>query len=297
VTDETDGLAGSAPPVGWLPRAGEPSALAALAGASILDTPSSSAASQSPLVGASPRGNVAPPAAAAPSLLTSATDKFLVGRESGGKFDATNPTSSAYGLGQFTPDTAKTVAARHPELPPLGDFYSGDPKVAVPAQQAYIHAHALDQAKVLTEAGIAPTPQNIHMNWFLGESGGPRFLKAMQANPNVAGIALAQPDQVAANRGVFFKPDGTPRTASEVYGAINGGRAAPQGATPVAEASPAPAAPTAPPQPGETFRDEMKLKLLQGMFPQHAITPVEYDPWKLVPKVSTAKVDVNQGVS
>jgi len=41
----------------------------------------------------------------------------------------------------------------------------------------------------------------------------------------------------------------------------------------------------------------MKLQLLRGMFPQHAITPVEYDPFKALPKGLGGKVNVNEGIS
>ena len=165
----------------------------------------------------------APQAGLAPAANTQDVPSFLIGRESGGKFNATNQTSAAYGLGQFTPDTAKTVAARHPDLPPLNDFYSQDPNIGVPAQKAYVAAHAQDQAKVLTANGIEPSAQNIHMNWFLGESGGPAFLKAMQQNPDTPGVSLAQPDQVAANKTIFYNHDGSPKTAAQVYASINGG--------------------------------------------------------------------------
>jgi len=40
----------------------------------------------------------------------------------------------------------------------------------------------------------------------------------------------------------------------------------------------------------------MKLALLRNMFPQHAITPVEYDPFKELPKGLGNQVNVNQGV-
>ena len=51
----------------------------------------------------------------------------------------------------------------------------------------------------------------------------------------------------------------------------------------------------APASPAGLFRDEMKLQLLRGMFPQHSITSVEYDPFKYVPQLGGG-VDVNRGV-
>lgn len=234
----------------------------------------------------------------------SSTPEFLISHESSGKFDASNSASGAYGLGQFTAATAKTVAARHPELPGLSDFYSADPSVAVPAQRAYINAHVADQTKVLASQGLDPSPGNIHMNWFLGETGGPRFLKAMQENPNTVATTLASPEQVAANRSIFFKPDGTPRSASEVYGVINkasggtSGGASGGASNPTQETSAwvPPEGASSQANPAELLAGEMKLAMLRGMFPQHSITPVEYDPFKALPKGLGGKVNVNEGV-
>jgi hypothetical protein len=131
------------------------------------------------------------------------------------------------------------------------------------------------------------------MNWFLGEAGGPAFLKAMMANPNVVATSLVAPDQVAANKEIFYKPNGTPRSAGEVYARINtpvGGPAVP---TPISQE----ASNSASDKPAGLLRDEMKLSLLRGMFPRHVITPVEYDPWNYVPKGLDEKVNVSQGVS
>jgi len=56
-----------------------------------------------------------------------------------------------------------------------------------------------------------------------------------------------------------------------------------------------PAALSGTPTPAQ-FQDQMKLELLRGMFPQHVFTPVEYDPFKVVPQGLGEKVDVNRGV-
>jgi hypothetical protein len=300
-TTDEPGLTGASAPVGWMPRVTQvtPTSPLTTVGAPILNTPPSSAAAATPLVGGSGANAPATSPSGANPLLRSAgsgdVSDFLVQHESGGKFDASNAASGAYGLGQFTAATAKTVAGRHPELPSLNDFYSADPKVAIPAQQAYIKAHAADQAKVLTSQGLDATPGNIHMNWFLGESGGPKFLKAMQANPNATGASLALPGQVDANREVFFKSDGTPRTASEVYAAINGGtvRANVSGAGATIAPPTTLASAEAPPNAAGPIADQMKLQMLRGMFPQHAITPVEHNPFEGLSDKLSKKVDVN----
>ena len=75
----------------------------------------------------------------------------------------------------------------------------------------------------------------------------------------------------------------------------------PQGApaTTAAPAAPAWSPPPEPPPPtaADLIAGEMKLQLLRGMFPQHSITPVEYDPWKAVPQGLGAKVNVNDGIA
>jgi len=88
----------------------------------------------------------------------------------------------------------------------------------------------------------------------------------------------------------------------QIAGANVAGDHAPQaaqgnGVTPSETMPSASSAPDASANPAEVFRDDMKLRLLQGMFPQHNIAQVEYDPWKFVPKGLDEKVDVTKGVS
>jgi len=135
---------------------------------------------------------------------------YITPRESGGDANARNPKSSASGLYQFTDATYRGVLARNPELEGAS---KNDPRVA--------EAHRKELARVLQSQGIEPNNQNLYMSWFLGAGGGPRFIKGMQENPNGPATALAQPDQVAANRNVFFNRDGSPRTASEVFNFLN----------------------------------------------------------------------------
>lgn len=69
----------------------------------------------------------------------------------------------------------------------------------------------------------------------------------------------------------------------------SGGGSTQEGPTTSAGASPG--------SPAEAIQSQMKLTLLRNMFPQHAITPVEYDPWKELPKGLGGPVNVNEGVS
>ena len=159
------------------------------------------------------------------SRFGNAAIQHIIGTESGGDPRAHATTSSAAGLGQFTDSTAKSVLQRHPEIAQGVEYNPMQRGFAatLPAevQQAMIAAHAADQAGVLARQGFEPTPQNIKANWFLGEAGGPAFLKGLQRDPTAPGYLLAGADQVNANQNVFFNKDGSPRSAQEVMDKIN----------------------------------------------------------------------------
>lgn len=158
---------------------------------------------------------------------------FLIARESAGDPAARATTSSAAGLGQFTDSTAREVARRHPEIF-QGVEYDPNKKgftATLPenVQRAMIDAHAMDQARLLIKHGIEPTPQNIHMNWFLGEAGGPNFMKRMKEDPSAPAHTLADRLAVLKNQNIFFnKQTGDPRTAQEVYDIMGKGSNAPR---------------------------------------------------------------------
>jgi hypothetical protein len=151
--------------------------------------------------------------------------QYQIDRESGGDPRARAKTSSAAGLGQFTDATARGVLQKNPQFveginydPNARGFAATLPE---DVQRKMVDAHARDQAAVLARTGIEPTPQNIRMNWFLGEAGGPAFLRRMQEDPSAPAHSLAGSDQVRANQNVFFNRDGSPRTAGEVYSLLN----------------------------------------------------------------------------
>lgn len=130
--------------------------------------------------------------------------------ESGGNDAASSGV--AYGRYQFTPQTWLAVAIKHPEL--------GLDKANIldgAKQDAAMRALTQDNAAVLQKNGIEVTPQNLFMLHFLGEGGGPKFLREMQANPSANAAALF-PLETRYNPTIFNKPDGQPRTLAEVYG-------------------------------------------------------------------------------
>jgi hypothetical protein len=152
---------------------------------------------------------------------------WLIGKESGGDPRARAKTSSAAGLGQFTDSTAREVLRRNPDLA-AGVEYDPNQKgfaASLPegVQRNMVNAHVAQQMQVLRDQGLEPTRQNIRMNWFLGEGGGPAFIRGLRDNPDLPAIQLAQPDQVKANQSIFFNRDGAPRSASEVYDLLNKG--------------------------------------------------------------------------
>lgn len=142
--------------------------------------------------------------------------------ESGGNDAASSGV--AYGRYQFTPQTWLAVAIRHPEL--------GLDKTNIldgAKQDEAMRALTADNAAVLQKNGIGVTPQNLFMLHFLGEGGGPKFLRAMQADP-AANAAALFPLETRYNPTIFSKPDGQPRTLAEVYGLMTksfGGGGAP----------------------------------------------------------------------
>jgi hypothetical protein len=135
---------------------------------------------------------------------------YMMPRESGGNPNARSTTSSASGLYGITDGTYRGIIAANPEL---GDPGKNDPRVAT--------AHMANLARSMHSQGIEPTNENLRMSWFLGQGGGPSFLKQMQADPNAPAYAAVGADQVRANQSIFFKKDGTPRTTQEVYDVLN----------------------------------------------------------------------------
>lgn len=136
----------------------------------------------------------------------------LYGQESGNNPQARSATSSATGLGQFTTGSwAGLMRAR----PDLGLTVNGrtDPAQARRATQALTEQNAA----VLDSHGFSPTFGNLYMTHFLGQAGGPRFLRGLAQDPGAPAAHYASPDAVRANQRIFFRRDGTPRSVAEVY--------------------------------------------------------------------------------
>ncbi|MCX9148146.1 transglycosylase SLT domain-containing protein [Erythrobacter sp. WG] len=152
-------------------------------------------------------------------------------------------TSSATGLYQFIESTWLGTMKRHGHRFGLGDLAdridmtaSGNAWVADPGQREAILALRNDpQVASFMAAGLAednraylmpilgrqPSHAELYLAHFLGAGGAGRFLSELQADPSQNAAALfARP--AAANRGIFYGPDGSPRSLAQVMSVIAG---------------------------------------------------------------------------
>jgi hypothetical protein len=152
-------------------------------------------------------------------------------------------TSSATGLYQFIESTWLGTMKRHGHRFGLGDVADrigltagGDAWVADPAERDAILALRNDpQVAALMAAGLAednrahlmpilgrqPSHAELYLAHFLGAGGAGRFLSELQADPAQSAPALfARP--AAANRAIFYSPDGSPRSLAQVMDVIGG---------------------------------------------------------------------------
>jgi hypothetical protein len=133
-------------------------------------------------------------------------------RESGGNDMAAN--GAAFGRYQFTQRTWLGVAASHPELGLRPeDIWNGD------KQDQAMKALTADNTRVLQKEGLDASGGNLYMMHFLGTGGGPKFLKAMQAEPT-ANAAAMFPLEAKYNPTIFFHggDPNQPRNLSQIYG-------------------------------------------------------------------------------
>ena len=152
-------------------------------------------------------------------------------------------TSSATGLYQFIDSTWLGTMKQHGARFGLGHVAdqiemsaSGNAWVADPARREAILALRNDpRIASLMAAGLAednrahlmpilgrqPSHAELYLAHFLGASGAGRFLSELQADPGQNAAALfARP--AAANRGIFFAPNGSPRSLAQVMDVIDG---------------------------------------------------------------------------
>jgi len=159
------------------------------------------------------------------------------GQESSFQPDAKAGTSSARGLYQFVSSTWLKLVHDKGAQYGLGDYASqiemtdSGPKVADPIVRHQILALREDPtiaanmaaeyakangAQLQQDLGRAVSSTDLYMAHFLGTSGAAKFLSALDTTPNASGAKLL-PDAAAANRGVFYDGDGSPRTVAQIY--------------------------------------------------------------------------------
>ncbi len=157
--------------------------------------------------------------------------------ESGYNPTAKAATSSARGLYQFTKQTWLATLDRHGAnhglawaAEAIGRDASGRLTVADPALRQQIFdlrddpfaastmAAALtgdNRAYLESRIGRSAEPVDLYLAHFLGSGGAARFLAALDANPDQPGAPM-MPEAAAANRSVFYAPDGSMRSLGEI---------------------------------------------------------------------------------
>ena len=136
--------------------------------------------------------------------------KTVAAIESGFNPTAAAGTSSAKGLFQFIGSTWKTMLSKY------GGKYGLTPDTSVldPMANALMGAEYLkENSKILSSVKKDVNATDLYMAHFLGAGGAKQFL---QADPNVTGASLL-PSSASANKSIFYKEGGVPRTVGEIY--------------------------------------------------------------------------------
>jgi hypothetical protein len=142
-----------------------------------------------------------------------------------------------------------------------------DPVLAAAMAAEYARSN---QDRMRTALGREPDATDLYLGHFLGPAGAERFLRARAADGAAAAAALL-PEAAAANRAVFFAPDGRPRSLDEVHDRFArrfAGLPPPTQAPPALRAAAArgePAAPDAAMAPSRARALDIRVELLQAL--------------------------------
>ncbi|WP_341895998.1 transglycosylase SLT domain-containing protein [Ferrovibrio terrae] len=164
------------------------------------------------------------------------------GQESGFKADAQAKTSSARGLFQFIEstwlETVRDHGAKHglaEQAQKIGTGSDGKPRVSDAETRrdilslrddpriasAMAAEYARSNQQILSrEFGVDVKKVDLYLGHFLGATGATKFLTGLKDNPAQSAAALL-PDAAATNQGVFYTPDGKPRSLGEIYAFFN----------------------------------------------------------------------------
>lgn len=151
--------------------------------------------------------------------------------------DAQAGTSSAAGLFQFTKQTWLATLSQHGgnhglewaasaiSKGPNGQYRVADPQMRdqilglrfdPEASSTMAAEFADDNAQLLRNRfGEEPEPVDLYLAHFLGANGAAQFLSAWRANPDAAAAPL-NPSAAAANRSIFYGPDGSSRSLNDI---------------------------------------------------------------------------------
>lgn len=147
------------------------------------------------------------------------------------------PTSSARGLYQFTKQTWLATLRRHGAdhglawaADAIGRDASGRLSVTDPTLREQILGLRDDPGTAATMAGAltadnrdylesrigrAAEPVDLYLAHFLGSAGATTFLSALEADPGQPAAPM-MPEAAAANRSIFYTPDGSMRSLAEI---------------------------------------------------------------------------------
>jgi hypothetical protein len=182
-----------------------------------------------PPAAATARGAIAQAAAA-----TGVDFDYLLAQarlESGLNPQARATTSSATGLYQFLGGTWLDTLRKHGAEHGLGWAAAA---AADPARRAEVMALRYDpqasalmaaelasdnRAALSTSLGREPDASELYLAHFLGPQGASQLIAALGNDPTQSAAALL-PSAAGANRAIFFRPGGAPRSVGEVVGLV-----------------------------------------------------------------------------
>jgi len=136
--------------------------------------------------------------------------------ESNNNSQARSKTSSASGKFQFITSTWQGMVKKYGLPYSLEDRFDPDKSRKVAELYTQENANYLK-----SKLGTNPTNTDLYAAHFMGVGGAAKLLSTLKQNPNASAHDVASPAQIAANKPIFLRKDGTIKTAQEVYNTLN----------------------------------------------------------------------------
>ena len=136
--------------------------------------------------------------------------------ESNNNPQARSKTSSASGKFQFIKSTWEGLTKKYGLPYNLEDRF--DPEKSKKVAELYTQENA---NYLKSKLGITPTNTDLYAAHFMGVGGASKLLSTLKQNPNASAYDVASPAQIAANKSIFLRKDGSIKTAKEVYDTLN----------------------------------------------------------------------------